>query len=51
MRERSCSPALSLLEIQPLLANADYIDVKTVTGTVDLRTFIAGFFNYHPAWL
>ncbi len=51
MRERSCSPALSLPEIQPLLANADYIDVKTVTGTVDLRTFLAGFFNYHPAWL
>ncbi len=51
MRERSCSPALSLPEFRPLLANADYIDVKTVTGTVDLRTFIAGFFNYHPVWL
>ncbi len=51
MQERSCSPALSLPEIQPLLANADYIDVKTVTGNVDLRTFLAGFFNYHPAWL
>ena len=51
MRERSCSPALNLPEIQPLLASADYIDVKTVTGTVDLRTFIAGFSNYHPAWL
>lgn len=51
MQKRSCSPALSLPEIQPLLANADYVDVKTVTGTVDLRTFLAGFFNYHPAWL
>ena len=51
MRERSGSAALSLPEIQPLLANADYFDVKTVTGTVDLRTFLAGCFNYHPAWL
>jgi len=51
MRERCCSPALCLPEVQPLLTNADYIDVKTVTGTVDLRTFLAGFFNYHPAWL
>jgi len=51
MQKRSGSPALSLPEIQPLLANADYIDVKTVIGTVDLQTFLAGFFNYHPAWL
>lgn len=51
MRERNCSTVLSLPELQPLLAKADHIDVKTVTGTVDLRTFIAGFFSYHPAWL
>jgi len=51
MQERSCSPALSLPEIQPLLANADHIDVKTVAGNVDLRTFIASFLNYQPAWL
>lgn len=51
MQERSYSPALSLPEIQSLLANADYIDVKTVTGNVDLRTFIADFLNYQPAWL
>lgn len=48
---RSCSPALSVPEIQRLLANADYIDVKTVVGNVDLRTFIASLLNYRPAWL
>jgi hypothetical protein len=51
MQERTRFPALNLPEIQPLLANADYIDVKTVTGNVDLRTFIAGMFNYRPAWM
>jgi len=51
MQERSYSPVLSLPEIQPLLANANYIDVKRVTGNVDLRTFIAGFLNYQPPWL
>jgi hypothetical protein len=51
MHKRSGSPALSLPEIQPLLANADHIDVKTVTGNGDLRTFIAGFLNYQPVWL
>jgi hypothetical protein len=51
MQKRSCSPALSLPEIQPLLAKADYVDVKTVIGNVDLRTFLAGCLNYHPAWL
>ena len=51
MQERSNSPALSLPEIQALLTNANYIDVKRVTGNVDLRTFIAGFLNYQPRWL
>ena len=52
MQERNCSPALSLPEFQPLLANADHVDVKTVTGKVDLRTFLAGFFNNdHPVLL
>ncbi len=51
MQEKSCSPALSLPEIQPLLAVADYIDVKIVTGNGDLRTFLAGFLTYQPAWL
>src|SRR5690349_24423389 len=44
-------PALRLPEIQSLLDGADHIDVKTVTGLVDLRTFIAGFLNYQPLWL
>ena len=49
MQERSGSPALSLPEIQPLLANADSIDVKTVTGTVDLRPFLAGWLLQLPS--
>ncbi|GCE29951.1 hypothetical protein KDA_54350 [Dictyobacter alpinus] len=51
MRASNFSPVLNLPELQPLLANADYVDVKTVTGTADLRTFLAGLLNYHPAWL
>lgn len=51
MQKRNSSPVLSLPEIQPLLANADYIDVKTVIGNGDLRTFLAGCLNYHPTWL
>ena len=51
MQKRNGSPALSLPEIQPLLADADYIDVKTVTGNVNMRTFLANLFNYRPLWL
>ena len=51
MRARTASPVLSLPELQPLLANADHIDVKTVLGDGDLRTFIAAFLNYSPVWL
>jgi hypothetical protein len=51
MQKKRLSAVFRLPEFQPLLAGADYIDVKTVTSQVDLRTFLAGLFNYRPAWL
>ena len=51
MPERSNFHVLQMPEIQPLLAHADYIDVKTVTGKIGLRASIADFLNYRPAWL
>lgn len=41
----------SLPEIAPLLEHADHVDVKTVPGSVDLRTFLANMFNYQPDWM
>lgn len=37
--------------LQPFLAHADHVDRKTVTSAVSLRTFVAGFLTYHPAWV
>lgn len=51
MSKAPISHALQLPEIQPLLAHADYIDVKTVSGDVDLRTFLARFLNHRPLWV
>jgi len=38
-------------ELRPLLEDADHVDVKIVTGTVDLRTFVASMLGYQPGWL
>lgn len=38
-------------ELAPLLQNADYVDVKTVTGGVTMRTFLAGMLSYQPGWV
>ena len=38
-------------ELAPLLEHADHIDVKTVSGSVDLRTFLANMFSYQPDWI
>jgi len=38
-------------ELASVLAGADHIDVKVVTGTVSLRTFIAASLGYQPGWL
>lgn len=38
-------------EIAPFLADADHIDVKTVTGAVSMREFIAAMFAVQPGWV
>ena len=38
-------------ELGPVLKGADHIDVKVVTGTVDLRTFITAMLGYQPGWI
>ncbi|MBA2680056.1 MAG: DUF2867 domain-containing protein [Ktedonobacteraceae bacterium] len=40
-----------LPELVPLLERADHIDVKTVSGSVNLRTFLANMLNYQPDWI
>jgi hypothetical protein len=37
--------------LEPLLAKADHIDVKTIDSAADIRTFIAGMLSYTPFWL
>lgn len=34
-----------------LLDEADHVDVKIIEGEATLREFLAGFINYHPAWM
>jgi hypothetical protein len=34
-----------------LIDGADHVDVKTVEGKVDLRTFLAGMMAFQPRWL
>ncbi|VAW38743.1 hypothetical protein MNBD_CHLOROFLEXI01-3150 [hydrothermal vent metagenome] len=34
-----------------LAETADHIDVKTISGDVGLRQFIASMFSYQPAWM
>jgi len=38
-------------ELMPYMAGADHLDVKSVTGTVDLPAFIDGMLAYRPYWL
>jgi hypothetical protein len=40
-----------LPELAVLLEHADHIDVKTVMGSVDLRTFLANMLSYQPGWM
>jgi Protein of unknown function (DUF2867) len=37
--------------LAPLLKNADHVDVKTVIGTIDMRTFLANMLSYQPDWM
>jgi hypothetical protein len=41
----------SLPELSSLLERADHVDVKTVIGSVDLRTFLANMLSYQPDWV
>jgi hypothetical protein len=41
----------SLPEFAALWENADHIDVKSVIGSVDLRTFLANMLSYQPDWV
>ncbi len=49
------SPGLAYIrhipELAPLLEGADHVDVKTVTSSVDLRTFLANMLGYRPGWV
>jgi hypothetical protein len=38
-------------ELQSLLANADHVDVKKISGPVSLREFLAGMLSYNPGWI
>ena len=40
-----------LAELQPMIAGADHVDVKTVEGTVAFYPFIAAMIGYQPAWV
>ncbi len=51
MESRSLAFIRHIPELAPLLKHADHIDVKTVTGNVDMRTFIAGMLSFSPDWI
>ena len=34
-----------------LMKTADHIDVKTISGSVGMREFIAGMLSYNPGWM
>lgn len=37
--------------LQPYFQQLDHVDIKTVTSTVPLRTFVAAMLRYQPVWL
>ena len=38
-------------ELKTYLQNADYTDIKTIEGEVDLRHFITAMLSYYPWWI
>jgi hypothetical protein len=38
-------------QFETAVKDADHVDVKIVEGDVTLRQFVAGMFNYQPAWM
>jgi hypothetical protein len=51
MRHSGLAYIHRLPELAPLLKRADHVDVKTVIGSVDLRTFLANMLSYQPNWV
>ncbi|MFN8372125.1 MAG: DUF2867 domain-containing protein [Anaerolineae bacterium] len=47
----SRTSVLPFPQFELAVKNANHLDVKTVEGDVTLREFVAGMFNYQPAWL
>jgi hypothetical protein len=43
--------ATAVPHLPPLLDSADHVDIKTISGNVSLREFIAGMITYSPGWL
>ena len=41
----------SIPEVAALLEGADVVDIKTASGDVPMREFIAGMLNYQPGWV
>jgi hypothetical protein len=38
-------------ELDIYFKNTDHIDVKTIEGDIDLRSFISGMLSYYPWWV
>ena len=38
-------------EFEIFFQRADHIDIKTIEGNVDLRSFISGMLSYYPWWM
>ena len=38
-------------ELDIYFSDADYIDIKTIEGDIDLRSFVSGMLSYYPWWL
>lgn len=42
---------LKYKELDICFKNADHVDVKTIEGDSDLRSFISGMLSYYPWWM
>jgi hypothetical protein len=51
MQHSGLSYIRRLPEIAAFLEHANHIDVKTVIGSVDLRTFLSNMLSYQPGWM
>ncbi len=51
MTTRALAFIRQVLELVPLLAGADHIDVKTAIGEMTMREYIAAMMAYQPVWV